>query len=322
MFPRYHQWESVTQLVAAGRAEGPGHRYLIQHSAGSGKTNSIAWTAHQLSTLHHDDGSKVFDSVIVVTIQTFGFALDRPGSMKGKSFAIIADEAHSSQTGTTANKVKKALGGDELADFIDGGEIDMHAVLAAEMESRAAASNISYFAYTATPKSKTLELFGRRPSPTQLPAAFHLYTMQQAIEEEFILDVLKNYTPYAVAFTLAHNGQEYDSDDPLVDKSQAVIELMQWVRLHEYNVSQKVALITERYRENVAWRLGGKATAMVVTGSRKEAVRGSVIRSPRAAPKNRSTQSSPGCEKQSSKSTPCSTAKNSQRPTSSVSTPT
>jgi type I restriction enzyme, R subunit len=323
LFPRYHQWESVTQLVSTARAEGPGHRYLIQHSAGSGKTNSIAWTAHQLSTLHNDDGSKVFDSVIVVTdrtvldsqlqdaikqidaktgvvvgidkssgakstalaaalaagtqiivvtIQTFGFVLDQLGSMKGKSFAVIADEAHSSQTGTTANKVKKVLGGDELADFEDGGEVDMEAVLAAEMESRAAASNISYFAYTATPKAKTLELFGRLNADGK-PAPFHLYTMQQAIEEEFILDVLKNYTPYKVAFKLAHNGQEYDSDGPLVDKSQAVKELMQWVRLHEFNISQKVALIIEHYRENVAWRLGGKAKAMVVTGSRREAVR-------------------------------------------------
>jgi type I restriction enzyme, R subunit len=323
LFPRYHQWESVTHLVSTARAEGPGHRYLIQHSAGSGKTNSIAWTAHQLSTLHNDDGSKVFDSVIVVTdrtvldsqlqdaikqidaktgvvvgidnssgakstalaaalaagtqiivvtIQTFGFVLDQLGSMKSRSFAVIADEAHSSQTGTTANKVKKVLGGDELADFEDGGEVDMEAVLAAEMESRAAASNISYFAYTATPKAKTLELFGR-PNADGKPAPFHLYTMQQAIEEEFILDVLKNYTPYKVAFKLAHNGQEYDSDGPLVDKSQAVKELMQWVRLHEFNISQKVALIIEHYRENVAWRLGGKAKAMVVTGSRKEAVR-------------------------------------------------
>jgi type I restriction enzyme, R subunit len=323
LFPRYHQWESVTKLVSTAREEGPGHRYLIQHSAGSGKTNSIAWTAHQLSTLHNDDGSKVFDSVIVVTdrtvldsqlqdaikqidaktgvvvgidnssgakstalaaalsagtqiivvtIQTFGFVLDQLGSMKGKSFAVIADEAHSSQTGTTANKVKKVLGGDELADFEDGGEVDMEAVLAAEMESRAAASNISYFAYTATPKAKTLELFGRLNADKK-PEPFHLYTMQQAIEEEFILDVLKNYTPYKVAFKLAHNGQEYDSDGPLVDKSQAVKELMQWVRLHEFNISQKVALIIEHYRENVAWRLGGKAKAMVVTGSRKEAVR-------------------------------------------------
>lgn len=323
LFPRFHQWESVTHLVSSARGEGPGYRYLIQHSAGSGKTNSIAWTAHQLSTLHRDDGSKVFDSVIVVTdrtvldsqlqdaikqidaktgvvvgidnsggskstalaaalaastqiivvtIQTFGFVLDQLGSMKGKSYAVIADEAHSSQTGTTANKVKKVLGGDELVDFEDGGEVDMEAVLAAEMESRAAASNISYFAYTATPKAKTLELFGRKNADGK-PAPFHVYTMQQAIEEEFILDVLKNYTPYKVAFKLAHNGQEYDSEGPLVDKTQAVKELMQWVRLHEFNITQKVELIVEHFRENIAWRLGGKAKAMVVTGSRKEAVR-------------------------------------------------
>jgi type I restriction enzyme R subunit len=330
LFPRYHQWESVTELVAAARSEGPGHRYLIQHSAGSGKTNSIAWTAHQLSTLHRPDGSKVFDSVIVVTdrtvldsqlqeaikqidaktgvvigidgkatgskskqlsdalssskqiivvtVQTFGFVMDHLGALTGKSFAVIADEAHSSQTGTTANKVKKALSGDpssasELADLNDGGEIDMEEVLAAEMASRASASNISYFAYTATPKAKTLELFGRRPTPDSLPQPFHVYTMQQAIQEEFILDVLKNYTPYKVAFKLAHNGQEYDSDGPLVEKTKAVKELMHWVRLHQFNITQKVALIIEHYRENVAWRLDGKAKAMVVTGSRKEAVR-------------------------------------------------
>lgn len=336
LFPRYHQWESVTELVAAARSEGPGHRYLIQHSAGSGKTNSIAWTAHQLSTLHRPDGSKVFDSVIVVTdrtvldsqlqeaikqidaktgvvigidgkasgskskqlsdalssgkqiivvtIQTFGFVMDHVGALTGKTFAVIADEAHSSQTGTTANKVKKALSGDpssasELADLNDGGEIDMEEVLAAEMASRASASNISYFAYTATPKAKTLELFGRRPapgrpaSPDNLPSPFHVYTMQQAIQEEFILDVLTNYTPYKVAFKLAHNGQEYDSDEPLVEKTKAVKELMYWVRLHEFNITQKVALIIEHFRENVAWRLDGKAKAMVVTGSRKEAVR-------------------------------------------------
>jgi type I restriction enzyme R subunit len=328
LFPRFHQWESVTKLIDAARTEGPGHRYLIQHSAGSGKTNSIAWTAHQLSTLHNAQGEKVFDSIIVitdrtvlddqlkeairqvdaksgvvvgidskisgsksaqltdaltsgaqiivVTIQTFPFALDaikKSGALAGRTFAIIADEAHSSQTGTTSNKVKAVLSAEELADLNDGGEIDVEAVLAAEMESRAAATNISYFAYTATPKAKTLELFGRRPTPDALPQAYHLYTMQQAIEEGFILDVLKNYTPYKVAFKLAHNGQEYDSEGPLVEKSEAVKALMQWVRLHDFNITQKVALIVEHFRENVGWRLGGKAKAMVVTGSRKEAVR-------------------------------------------------
>lgn len=324
LFPRYHQWESVTKLVAAARAEGPGHRYLVQHSAGSGKTNSIAWTAHQLSTLHRADGAKAFDSVIVVTdrtvldtqlqdaikqidaktgvvfaidaagagskserlaaalkakapiivvtIQTFGFVAEKLGALPDHSFAIIADEAHSSQTGTTANKIRQVLSPEEAADLDDGGEIDMEALLALQMESKANATNISYFAYTATPKAKTLELFGRKNADGK-PAAFHLYTMQQAIEEGFILDVLKNYTPYKVAFKLAHNSQEYDADAPLVDKSAAVKQLMNWVKLHEFNISQKVRIIVEHFRSNVGWRLDGKAKAMVVTGSRREAVR-------------------------------------------------
>ncbi|GAA2086717.1 DEAD/DEAH box helicase family protein [Pseudolysinimonas kribbensis] len=326
LFPRFHQWESVTQLVAAARVEGPGHTYLIQHSAGSGKTNSIAWTAHQLSTLHDDTGKKVFDSVIVVTdrtvlddqlqdaiyqidhksgvvvpitrgtgdsksaqlkaalaegrqiiivtIQTFPFALSeirKSGALVGRSFAIIADEAHSSQTGTTSAKLKQVLSPDELASLEDGGEIDIEAILAAEMAEKADAKNVSYFAYTATPKAKTLELFGR-PGSDGLPKPFHLYTMQQAIEERFILDVLQNYTPYKLAFKL-NTGVEYDSDDPIVNRSEASKALMRWVRLHEYNIAQKVALIVEHYRDNVAWRLNGQAKAMVVTASRVEAVR-------------------------------------------------
>ncbi|CAN5290392.1 DEAD/DEAH box helicase family protein [soil metagenome] len=327
LFPRFHQWESVTQLVAAAREEGPGHKYLIQHSAGSGKTNSIAWTAHQLSTLHDDSGAKVFDSVIVVTdrtvlddqlqdaiyqidhksgvvvpitrgsgeskatlltkalaggaqiiivtIQTFPHALKEirtSGALKGRSFAIIADEAHSSQTGNTSVKLRQALSPEELASFEDGGEFDIEALLAAEMAEKADAANISFFAYTATPKAKTLELFGR-PGADGLPHPFHLYTMQQAIEEGFILDVLQNYTPYKLAFKLAHNGVEYDSDDPLVDKTRAAKDLMRWVRLHEHNITQKVAVIVEHYRDNVSWRLNGQAKAMVVTASRVEAVR-------------------------------------------------
>lgn len=327
LFPRFHQWESVTELVAAARQEGPGHKYLIQHSAGSGKTNSIAWTAHQLSTLHNDAGAKVFDSVIVVTdrtvlddqlqdaiyqidhksgvvvpitrgsgesksklltkalavgaqiiivtIQTFPHALKEirtSGALKGKSFAIIADEAHSSQTGNTSAKLKQALSPEELASLEDGGEFDIEALLAAEMAEKADATNISFFAYTATPKAKTLELFGR-PGADGLPKPFHLYTMQQAIEEAFILDVLQNYTPYKLAFKLAHNGVEYDSSDPLVDKTQAAKDLLRWVRLHEHNIAQKVAVIVEHYRDNVSWRLNGQAKAMVVTASRVEAVR-------------------------------------------------
>ena len=327
LFPRYHQWESVTKLVETAKVEGPGHRYLIQHSAGSGKTNSIAWTAHQLSTLHNDGGNKVFDSVIVVTdrtvlddqlssaiqqidhktgvvaaitnkqgsksgalaealsqgkpvivvtMQTFPFILGQiqeSAAAKGKSFAIIADEAHSSQTGNTASSLKKVLSDEDWKSLQDGGDFDVEDLLAAEMANRAEPSNISFFAYTATPKAKTMELFGRIKDGEEYPSPFHVYTMQQAIEEGFILDVLKNYTPYKLAFKLTHNGQEYDSDGPQVAQSEALKELMYWVRLHPTNIASKVSIIIEHFRENVAWRLDGKAKAMVVTGSRKEAVR-------------------------------------------------
>lgn len=326
LFPRYHQWDVVNKLIENARAEGPGHRYLVQHSAGSGKTNSIAWTAHQLSSLHGVGDEKIFDSVIVVTdrtvldaqlqdaiyqiehksgvvvpvrgnagsksaeltaalaartpiiivtIQTFPFALKaiaESQALKGRNFAIIADEAHSSQTGSTANKLKKVLSAEELADVNDGGEFDVEAYLAAEMAERADAKNISYFAFTATPKAKTLELFGRK-GPDGLPQPFHIYSMQQAIEERFILDVLQNYTSYKVAYRLTHEGRDYDSDDAQVEKSEALKSLMNWVKLHPYNISQKVQVIVEHFRANVAWRLDGKAKAMVVTGSRKEAVR-------------------------------------------------
>ena len=325
LFPRFHQWSAVTSLVEASRVQGPGNRYLIQHSAGSGKTNSIAWLAHQLSTLHAE-GSKVFDAVIVitdrtvlddqlqsaikqidaktgvvaaisgdgesksqqlaaalsgsrpiivVTIQTFPFVLDKlreQGEKLGKSFAIIADEAHSSQTGTTASKLRAVLSDAEFDSYQEGGEVDIEATLLAEMEARAHAPNLSFYAFTATPKAKTLELFGT-PGEDGLPRPFHLYTMQQAIEERFILDVLQNYTPYKVAFKLAHNGQEYDSDAPLVDQAEAVKEMMYWLRLHPTNIEAKVSIIIEHFRSNVSRLLAGKAKAMVVTGSRKEAVR-------------------------------------------------
>ena len=326
LFPRYHQWESVSKLIEAAKQEGPGHKYLIQHSAGSGKTNSIAWTAHQLSTLHREEGKKVFDSVIVVTdrtvlddqlssaiqqidhktgvvaaidnkqgskstaladalsankpiivvtMQTFPFILGQiqeSSAARGKNFAIIADEAHSSQTGNTASTLKKVLADEDWKSLQDGGEIDVEDLLAAEMANRAEPGNISFFAYTATPKAKTMELFGR-VGLSGKPEPFHVYTMQQAIEEGFILDVLQNYTPYKLAFKLTHNGQDYDSEGPQVAQNEALKELMYWVRLHPTNIAAKVSMIIEHFRENVAWRLGGKAKAMVVTGSRKEAVR-------------------------------------------------
>jgi len=326
LFPRYHQWKSVSSLVQAVATEGTGHKYLIQHSAGSGKTNSIAWLTHQLSTLHTEDGSKIFDSVIVVTdrtvldeqlkkaiiqidhktgvvvaidgrkesksdalhsalsanksiivvtIQTFPFifsVIERSKELHGKKFAIVADEAHSSQAGNTAAGIRNVLSSEELSALDDGGEISIEDILLAQASKRSNPSNLSFFAFTATPKPQTLELFGR-PGASGTPEPFHVYSMQQAIEEGFILDVLKNYLPYKLAFKLTHNGQEYDDESSLVVKSDALKALMNWVRLHPTNIGAKVSIIIEHFRENISWRLEGKAKAMVVTGSRKEAVR-------------------------------------------------
>lgn len=325
IFPRYHQLDATRRLVADVLAQGAGQRYLIQHSAGSGKTNSIAWTAHFLADLHDAQHRKVFDSVLVVsdrnvldaqlqeaifdferttgvvatitgehgsksaqlsealkagkkiivcTIQTFPFALEavqKLAAAEGKRFAVIADEAHSSQTGEAASKLKQLLSAKEWAELQDGGEVDTEVLLAAQMEARAGASKgLTYIAFTATPKAKTLELFGR-PGADGLPQPFHVYSMRQAIEEGFILDVLKNYTSYQMAFKLAHEGQEWT--DQQVERSTAMKGLMQWVRLHPYNIASKVQVVVEHYRENVQPLLQGLAKAMVVVGSRKEAVR-------------------------------------------------
>jgi type I restriction enzyme R subunit len=328
IFPRYHQWDAVRKLTEAAWKEGPGHRYLIQHSAGSGKTNSIAWVAHRLARLHDAEDKKVFDSVIVVTdrnvldaqlqeairqidgglgivtaidkdgvatsgagsksgllakalsdgkliivvtIQTFPFALQEireSKGLKGRRFAVIADEAHSSQTGATANKLKEVLSAEELKAVEDGGEIDTEAILAAEMTNRASNENISYFAFTATPKAKTLELFGRKVDGG-LPEPFHIHTMKQAIEERFILDVLRGYQTYDTAFQIAQNAER----EKIVDEAAATRGLMRWVKLHPTNIGQKVQIIVEHFRENVAGMLEGHAKAMVVTDSRKAAVR-------------------------------------------------
>ncbi len=332
LFPRYHQLDATRKLLTAVGAEGAGGKYLIQHSAGSGKTNSIAWTAHLLSELHDAAHRKVFDTVLVVsdrkvidgqlqeavydlqrtkgvvttikseggsksgqladaldgdkkivvcTIQTFPFALDKVRELaatKGKHFAVIADEAHSSQTGEAASKLKQVLSADEIRDMEEGGEVSTEDLLTARMTGRAAAdAGITYVAFTATPKAKTLELFGRRPRPDEpagignLPEAFHVYSMRQAIEEGFILDVLQNFTTYKLAFRLANNGKEYDETE--VERSAAVKGIMRWVRLHPYNIAQKVQIVVEHFLENVQPLLGGHAKAMVVTGSRLEAVR-------------------------------------------------
>jgi type I restriction enzyme R subunit len=325
IFPRYHQLDATRKLQAAVLGEGVGGKYLVQHSAGSGKTNSIAWTAHFLSELHDAQDEKLFSTVIVVsdrrvidgqlqdalfdfqrttgvvetiksdsgskssqladalkagkkiivcTIQTFPYALQAVRDLaatEGKRFAVIADEAHSSQTGEAAAKLKEVLSPEEIEELQDGGEIDTEDLLAAQMTARASDKGVTYVAFTATPKAKTLQLFGRPQGPEGLPAAFHVYSMRQAIEEGFILDVLKNYTPYKLAFKLAHSGAEMD--DAEVERSAAVKGIMQWVSLHPYNIAQKVQIIVEHFRENVQPLLNGKAKAMVVLASRKEAVR-------------------------------------------------
>jgi type I restriction enzyme, R subunit len=327
IFPRYHQLDVTGKLIADAAAKGAGQHYLIQHSAGSGKSNSIAWLAHQLSSLHRNENERVFSSVVVitdrtvldsqlqetisqfehkegvvvrinrdegdgsksaqltdalergaaiiiVTIQTFPFiieAIRERTTLKDKTFAIIADEAHSSQTGKTAKQLREVLTVEQLEE---GEEITAEDVLAATLATRSQSANISYFAFTATPKAKTMEMFGTLPDPSQpsgednKPEPFHVYTMRQAIEEGFILDVLKSYTTYDLAYKLASS-----EDDKEVDAKKAKVQLAKWVRLHPYNISQKIEIIIEHFKEHIAHLLDGKAKAMVVTSSRKEAVR-------------------------------------------------
>mgnify|MGYP000692876000 CR=1 FL=1 len=344
IFPRYHQWSAVSTVLNAIEVEGTGEKYLIQHSAGSGKSNSIAWLSHQLASKHYNSdhpelkkvaGDKVFDSVIVitdrtvldsqlqdtiyqfehnesmiarvnreeaqgskssqlagelkastsiiiVTIQTFPHVLEaisKDSTLAKRSFAVIADEAHSSQTGSTAVQLRKVLMTEQLTDEdCDGdvNELSNEDFLRLTLNARKGSKNISYFAFTATPKGKTIELFGRRPdmsspaSDTNKPEPFHVYTMRQAIEEGFILDVLQNYTSYRVAYQLAHDNPATDKE---VDSKKAASKMAKWVRLHPYNIAQKVETIVEHFNTKIKHLLGGEAKAMVVTSSRLEAVR-------------------------------------------------
>jgi type I restriction enzyme R subunit len=327
IFPRYHQWQAVKRLMRTLKDEGAGHKYLIQHSAGSGKSNSIGWLAHQLSTLPDAKGNEYFASVIVitdrtvldaqlqdtveqlglvkgvvkrierksalgsksqqladaltgreriiiVTIQTFPFVLDaieEEVSLRERRFAIIADEAHSSQTGQTARRMREVL----LKESSDQEHDEAEDQLTATLKARRISPNLSYFAFTATPKAKTLQLFGRCPDPSQppsktnIPEPFDVYSMRQAIEEGFILDVLKSYTNYKVAYQL---GLKAEANDERVESKRAKLKLNQWVRLHGHNVAQKAKVIVEHFRDNVFALLNGNAKAMVVTSSRKEAV--------------------------------------------------
>ena len=326
IFPRYHQLQAVRRLEASARKEGPGHNYLIEHSAGSGKSNTIGWLAHRLASLHDEQDQRVFDSVIVVTdrlvldqqlqdtiyqfehrqgvvqkidenskqlaealesgvpiiittLQKFPFvsrqllklAEDRgkqgDGVLPTRRCAVIVDEAHSSQSGEASTELKGVLGGEELRKeaqqrAAEEGLEDM-APLFRSMAKRGRQANLSFFAFTATPKHKTLAVFGRNGQP------FHRYTMRQAIEEGFIMDVLKHYTTYATYFKLL----KACDDDPNVERKKAAKALARFLRLHPHNIAQKTEIMVEHFNVVTRHKMGGKAKAMVVTGSRLEAVR-------------------------------------------------
>ncbi|MEK3740399.1 DEAD/DEAH box helicase family protein [Paenibacillus sp. FSL H7-0941] len=313
VFPRYHQRDAVKKVLSHAKAWGAGHSYLIQHSAGSGKTNTISWLSHRLSTLHNDANESVFDCAIVVTdrkvldkqlqkavyqlehkagmvakiegdsaqladslnkgakiiittIQKFPFILDKLGTLKNKSFAIIIDEAHSSTSGknmaalTTSLTLEEAQKLDEEAEEI---EADTEEKIIAEITRVGKQSNISFFAFTATPKGSTLKMFGTHDKP------FHLYSMKQAIEEKFILDVLKNYVSYKTYFRIAKKIEE----DPEFESAKATKAISRFVSLHPHNIDQKTEIIIEHFRKVTQKKLGGQAKAMVVTASRLHAVR-------------------------------------------------
>jgi type I restriction enzyme R subunit len=326
IFPRYHQLQAVRLLVEAARSEGVGRNYLVEHSAGSGKSNTIGWLTHRLASLHDAANKRVFDSVIVVTdrvvldqqlqdtiyqfehkrgvvqridessrqlagalenavpviittMQKFPFvsrqllklAEERgesgTGTLATRRCAVIIDEAHSSQGGETATDLKEVLGGEGLRDeakkrAAEEGRDDMEELFRS-MATRGRQANLSFFAFTATPKHKTLAVFGRDGQPA------HRYTMRQAIEEEFILDVLKYYTSYATYFKLLKACQ----DDPEVERKKAAQALGRFMKLHPHNIAQKTEVMVEHFQAVTRHKIGGRAKAMVVTGSRLEAVR-------------------------------------------------
>jgi len=337
IFPRYHQLDAVRRLVNAARQEGSGGNFLVQHSAGSGKTNSISWLSHRLASLHDDKDHKIYDCVVVITdrrvldkqlqdaiyqiehaqgvvkaidkdskqlaealidgtrivittLQKFPFVMrgllhaagaesqDKASeeekqkakvweeAIAARRYAVIVDEAHSSQTGESARELKSILGAGVSED--EEGEADWEDRLNDIMQSRGQQKNISFFAFTATPKGKTLQLFGRVGASGK-PEAFHVYSMRQAIEERFILDVLTNYTTYKTYYKLLKAAE----DDPNLPKKKAARALAKFMSLHPHNIEQKTEVMIEHFRHSVRHRMGGRAKAMVVTASRLHAVR-------------------------------------------------
>lgn len=334
IFPRFHQLDAVRSLMSNAKEKGSGHNYLIQHSAGSGKSNSIAWLAYRLASLHNEKDEKIFNSVIVITdrrvldrqlqdtiyqfehkegvvkkidedtkqlvealssgvpiivstLQKFPFItetierLKKDGreldiSTKDKKFAVIIDEAHSSQSGETAVELKKILNREGIESIVAEQILDMEEEklsddakkeLIREMAKRGKQPNLSFFAFTATPKYKTKIVFDEPGANGESP--FHLYSMRQAIEEGFILDVLANYTNYKVFFRLLKSTE----NDPNVPKKKTSKALTRFINLHPHNLRQKVELIIEHFRNYTKTKIGGRAKAMIVTGSRLNAVR-------------------------------------------------
>lgn len=324
VFPRYHQWDAVRRIESDARAEGPGRSYLVQHSAGSGKSNTIAWLAHRLMSLHGQDDQPVFDKVVVITdrvildrqlqetiyqfehatgvvaridqdssqlatalsgeqsrivittLQKFPFILDKVSELGKRRFAIIVDEAHSSQTGEAAKDLKAALGAASAEAALDAAEAtdasgapaDPQDALTANVAARGRQPNLSFFAFTATPKARTLEIFGR-PDAESHYVPFHLYSMRQAIEEGFIHDVLEHYTTYATYWKVG----KAVADDPEYDTKKARRAIARFVSLHPHNLAQKAEVIVEHFRQHTRHKIGGKGKAMVVTSSRLHAVR-------------------------------------------------
>ncbi|MEO0776450.1 MAG: type I restriction endonuclease [Bacteroidota bacterium] len=319
-FPRYHQMDVVRELVRDVKERQAGQSYLIQHSAGSGKSKSIAWLSYQLFSLHNVDNERIFNSVIVITdrtvldaqlqntiyqiehkqgvvqkvdqdstqladsitkggsiiittLQKFPFVLDKIGTLPQRNYAVVIDEAHSSQGGEATKKMKEVLAGASLEEAAveeaDGEDEDTALdAIRRSMLARGKQTNLSFFAFTATPKAKTLEVFGT-PGLDGQPRPFHLYSMRQAIEEGFIHDVLANYTSYKTFFKLSKAIEE----DPEVNKKKAARAIGRFLSLHPHNLAQKTEVIIEHFRQVVSKKIGGRAKAMVVSGSRLHAVR-------------------------------------------------
>ena len=320
IFPRFHQLDCVRDMVRHARDNGTGNNYLVQHSAGSGKSNSIAWLAHRLATLYTDADEEVYDSVIVVTdrvvldqqlqdtiyqfehkqgvvqkidtdsaqlaaalskgapiiittLQKFPYAPEKMAGLGKKKYAVIIDEAHSSQGGETATEMKGVLAEAHVREEAQQysskhGLPDYEEEIVKTMLKRGKQPNISFFAFTATPKYKTLEVFGR-PGADGKPQPFHLYSMRQAIDEGFILDVLQHYTTYTTYYRLIKSIE----DDPKVDKRKAAQALARFMSLHPHNIAQKTEVMVEHFQRFTRHKIGGRAKAMVVAASRLHAVK-------------------------------------------------